>query len=254
MELLKISLDLKDDEEVTFISDMQKGLLEVVSKKPYREDFDDQLKKLGELSVDATKGLVYYPPNKWCRVMNMLRVSEEECENWKEENSPYSMTLHNDYRVVAQGCKVEFNGDHGYEVTKGGEIFWKIELHHAMEPPLATKMVGTPKLKRAKEKDEARKREGIWSSSRKGLLMTCGYCDEEEDSKSILRPKVKSEARRLQQRKLLQQPIGIRKIDFKGDEIGVNVPTKMPYSPKKVTWKGKTTMTSNQLVAEKGKK
>lgn len=32
MELLKISLELKDGEGVTFISDVQKGLLDVVSK------------------------------------------------------------------------------------------------------------------------------------------------------------------------------------------------------------------------------
>lgn len=37
-------------------------------------------------------------------------------------------------------------------------------------------MVGRPKLKRKREKDEARKREGLWSASRKGLKMTCRHC------------------------------------------------------------------------------
>ncbi|MCD9559542.1 hypothetical protein HAX54_017542 [Datura stramonium] len=164
-----------------------------------------------------------------------------------------------------------------------------------MEPPPATKMVGRPKVKRAREENAARKGKGIWPSSRKVLLMSCGYCgttdhnirkyplsygqpstqpstqpsgqsfnvqsqpfsfidEEEEESESILRPKVISKARRLQQRKLLQQPIGIRKINFKGDETGVNVPTKLPFSQKKITWKDKATITSNQLVAEKEKK
>ncbi|XP_019242557.1 PREDICTED: uncharacterized protein LOC109222689, partial [Nicotiana attenuata] len=57
-----------------------------------------------------------------------------------------------------------------------GEKFWKIEPEHAMEPPEVHKMVGRPKVKRKREKDEAGKREGVWSASRKGLIMTCGFC------------------------------------------------------------------------------
>nr|XP_016487280.1 PREDICTED: uncharacterized protein LOC107807429 [Nicotiana tabacum] len=72
---------------------------------------------------------------------------------------------------------------------------------------------------------------------------------DEDNEEPILRPKVISEAKtRLQQKKLLQKPTGIRKINFKGDETGVNIPTNLPYSPKKVTWKGNAAMTSNQLV------
>ncbi|MCD7460826.1 hypothetical protein HAX54_044543 [Datura stramonium] len=59
------------------------------------------------------------------------------------------------------------------------------------------------------------------------------FIDDEEEPESILRPKVIFEARKPQQRKLLQQSIGIRKIDFNGDETGVNVPTKLSYSPRK---------------------
>ncbi|OIT37925.1 hypothetical protein A4A49_59065 [Nicotiana attenuata] len=33
----------------------------------YEEDFKDQLKNLGELSVDAVKELLRYPPQNWCR-------------------------------------------------------------------------------------------------------------------------------------------------------------------------------------------
>ncbi|XP_070053317.1 uncharacterized protein [Nicotiana tomentosiformis] len=45
-----------------------------------------------------------------------------------------------------------------------------------MEPPPLAKMVDRPRVKRTREKDEARKREGIWSASKKGLRVTCGYC------------------------------------------------------------------------------
>ena len=59
-----------------------------------------------------------------------------------------------------------------------GENFWKIESHHAMKPPTLAKMAGRPKMKRTREKDEAKNRQGAWSASRKGMLMTCGYCGE----------------------------------------------------------------------------
>nr|XP_018624566.1 uncharacterized protein LOC108944226 [Nicotiana tomentosiformis] len=57
-----------------------------------------------------------------------------------------------------------------------GEQFCKIEPEQAMEPPEVHKMVSRPKVKRKREKDEARKREGVWSTSIKGLIMTCGFC------------------------------------------------------------------------------
>ncbi|XP_009621676.1 uncharacterized protein [Nicotiana tomentosiformis] len=196
--MLKISLDLKDGERVTFISDMQKGLLDAISvivpkanhrfcvrhieanwaKKnkrggemrkmlwwcawsTYDEDFKDQLKNLGSLSEQAVKDLLWYPPQSWCRayfdtkcknnmvdnnftesfnfwilearsksiikmledirikVMNMIREHEDEARNWKEDISPLAMRLFKDYKHIAQGCKVIFNGDNGYEVTEG---------------------------------------------------------------------------------------------------------------------------------------
>ncbi|XP_018631355.1 uncharacterized protein [Nicotiana tomentosiformis] len=176
------------------------------------------------------------------------------------------------------------------------------------------------------------KREGVWSGSRKGLIMTCGFCsttchnrkkcplangegtsqtvqdvlltapqdsqnsefvfmptpgvrmtspehssqfaglqntlqqsiapsildDDEykgEDEEQNVMPKVISEAKtRLQQRKLHQEPIGTRKIAFNGDIDGVSVPADLPYSPKNLTWKGKSAMYSSQWVADKEKR
>ncbi|XP_070045993.1 uncharacterized protein, partial [Nicotiana tomentosiformis] len=79
--------------------------------------------------------------------------------------------------------------------------------------------------------------------------------NEDEDEEPNVMPKVISEAKtRLEQRKLHQEPIGTRKIGFKENVDGVNVPTNLPYSPKKLTWRGKSAMSAIQLVAEKGKK
>ena len=43
-------------------------------------------------------------------------------------------------------------------------------------------------------------------------------------------------------------------IVFRGDHKGVSEPTDLPYLPTKVTWKGKESMTSNQVEREMEKK
>uniref|UniRef100_A0A3Q7FI53 Uncharacterized protein n=1 Tax=Solanum lycopersicum TaxID=4081 RepID=A0A3Q7FI53_SOLLC len=47
---------------------------------------------------------------------------------------------------------------------------------------------------------------------------------------------------------------GTRRIDFKGDENGVSIPTNLPYSPRKLVWKGKEAITSDHLTIEKEKR
>ncbi|KAH0725839.1 hypothetical protein KY290_001666 [Solanum tuberosum] len=74
---------------------------------------------------------------------------------------------------------------------------------------------------------------------------------ESEDDDTLVAPRVIFEAKtRLQMKKLQQQPIGSRKISFRGDKNCVAIPTNLPYSPKKLTWKGKACVTSNQLTKD----
>ncbi|XP_070011262.1 uncharacterized protein [Nicotiana sylvestris] len=175
MELLKNSLNLKDGEGITFMSDMQKGLTEVVRtvlpkahhrfcvkhieanwcksfnigehKKPlwwcawytYEEEFKDQLKKLGELKKEAVENQsvdnnLTESFNKWIldsrfkpiikmledirlKVMNMIRVHEDEVKTWAIDFNPKSMQLYNEYIQIGQCCKVNANGDNEYEVS-----------------------------------------------------------------------------------------------------------------------------------------
>ncbi|KAH0683196.1 hypothetical protein KY290_021783 [Solanum tuberosum] len=78
---------------------------------------------------------------------------------------------------------------------------------------------------------------------------------ESENEDTVFAPRMVSEEKtRLQMKKLQQQPIGSRRISFRGDENGAYVPTNLPYSPKKLTWKGKACVTSNQLTKDKEKK
>ncbi|XP_049403709.1 uncharacterized protein LOC125867309 [Solanum stenotomum] len=186
-----------------------------------------------------------------------------------------------------------------------------------MEPPTLAKIIGRPKMKRTRKKDEAKNRQGVWSASRKGMLMTCGYCgepnhnrrkypllndkhkdvfqDEENsqeshnvpltesentqesvcffilvpgssqissqtsivvghDSDPTIYPKVVSESNFRLHERLKKINTGPRKITFQGDHDGISIPTNLPYSPKKVTWKGKEAMTSNQLQATRERK
>lgn len=67
---------------------------------------------------------------------------------------------------------------------------------------------------------------------------------ESEDEETMVAPRVISEAKtRLKMKKLHQQPIGSRRISFRGDESGVNMPTNLSYSPRKLAWKGKACAT-----------
>ncbi|XP_049397436.1 uncharacterized protein LOC125861621 [Solanum stenotomum] len=82
LQLLNNSLNLKDGQTVTFMdcvrqieanwmkrfrSGEMKKLLWWAAWSTYEEDFKDQLSALGALSKSATKDLLKYPPQTWCR-------------------------------------------------------------------------------------------------------------------------------------------------------------------------------------------
>ncbi|WMV30596.1 hypothetical protein MTR67_023981 [Solanum verrucosum] len=146
-----------------------------------------------------------------------------------------------------------------------------------MLPPDVVKQLGRPKMKRNRESDEARKRKGEWSQSRKGTQMTCSNygepnhnvrscykkgkrpmsdneheteaatqefepygLDVEDEEDPALRPMVICESElKAEKLKTRVVPTGARKTQFYGDHTGASVPTNLPYSPVKSTWKGK---------------
>ncbi|KAF3650313.1 hypothetical protein FXO37_18533 [Capsicum annuum] len=232
-ELLRSSLDLADGEGLTFMSDIQ--------KKCTCRTWD--LK-----GIPCPHSIKAYIHDK---------QEPENHVNWWYSKESYMLV----YMYKIQPVR--------------GSKFWKVDSAHAMEPPKIHKMAGRPKLKRKREKTESGKGEGVWSASRKGLKMTCGHCgatghnqrkcplviadtdgdESEEDEQLTIQPKRISEAKtRLEVKKVTHRPTGTRKIDFKGDENGVSIPTNLPYSPKKLTYKGNKTMNSNKLNVEKAKK
>ncbi|XP_019225351.1 PREDICTED: uncharacterized protein LOC109206933 [Nicotiana attenuata] len=182
LQFLQGSLDLKEGEGITFMSDMQKYLLlfffillstdsvqylllffSFYCQLILSKDFKDQLRKLGELNKDAAESLLKYPPQSWCRayldtvcknqsvdnnltesfnswilearqkpiikmledirlkVMNMMTKHEAEASTWSNEYSPKSLELYNEFMEIAQVCKVNSNGEGGYEVSEGAD-------------------------------------------------------------------------------------------------------------------------------------
>ncbi|KAM3355750.1 hypothetical protein P3S68_022463 [Capsicum galapagoense] len=117
IELLRSSLGLADGEGLTLISDMQKGLIDVVGQlfpkahhrwcvghkeanwaktwrggelkklmwwsawSIYTEKFEDQLKNMGSASEKAVKYLLWYPPKHWCRAYFDTVWKNFTCEN-----------------------------------------------------------------------------------------------------------------------------------------------------------------------------
>ncbi|KAH0683984.1 hypothetical protein KY289_021736 [Solanum tuberosum] len=338
LELLKCSLNLKDGHRVTFISDMQKGLIDakksVFPEAKYRycvrhieanwckrwrsgqakklmwwcawatyvEDFEDQLRKLGDIDEKAVKDLMKYKPQTWCRayfdtqcknimvdnnftesfnawilearhmpiikmleeirlkVMRRLVSNEAKVRSWKREFSPPCIKLYNVYRAIAHGCKVEFNGDFGYEVTEGDDRHtinlkdkrctcraWDlsgIPSPHAIKAMLYDKdntqgassssrnckkkcndTTSTPRVHHSGDtNDEAKIEFQTKVGTQQSFYSTTQPYDPEVSTEEdpSLRPVVVSEVTRLEERKKKPKPtIGSMRIGFTGDASGV---------------------------------
>ncbi|KAG5596990.1 hypothetical protein H5410_038222, partial [Solanum commersonii] len=209
------------------------------------------------------------------------------------------MKLYIDYKAIVHGCKVEFNGDWDYEVFDGKDWHtvnlkqknkeaYMLTYKNKMQP-IEVKSSGRLILQVGiEEPDEARKRKGKWTQSRKGTQMTSSNCGESNHKvrscyklinlntkknykKSVLKimhvqrkvkcqyltmnvgpdveaatqefepygPNVENEEDRPLRSITRVVPTGARKIQFYGDHTDASVPTNLPYSLIKTTWKDK---------------
>ncbi|KAH0632502.1 hypothetical protein KY284_035288 [Solanum tuberosum] len=221
------------------------------------------------------------------KVMKRLKQLEEEGKRWTEKYCPYSMDLYHDFRMIAQGCQVVANGDLGYELQKGRQVLpapQPSEENESVFMPTpgfvasssrqtsqqssqaSNEASGPSKSKRknvSKDKVDAIPKRSKNSGKEIVIAPSIATVDEDEvedgieseDEDIVFAPRMISEEKtRLQMKKLQQQPCGSRRISFRGDENGASIPTNLPYSPKKLTWKGKACVTSNQLTKDKEKK
>ncbi|KAM3284145.1 hypothetical protein P3S67_022943 [Capsicum chacoense] len=132
IDLLRNSLGLADGEGLTLMSDMQKGLIDVVGQlfpkahhrwcvrhieanwvKIWKESFNKWI-----LSARA-KPIIKMLEDIRIKVMGRLKDLEAQGEKWTENFYPYAMELYNDFKIIAQGCHVQANGDLGYKVVEG---------------------------------------------------------------------------------------------------------------------------------------
>ncbi|KAH0715585.1 hypothetical protein KY284_008490 [Solanum tuberosum] len=227
------------------------------------------------------------------KVMRRLVSNEAKVRSWKGDFSPSCMKLYNVFRAIAHGCKVEFNGDFGYEVTEGDDRHtinlkdkrctcraWDlsgIPCPHAIKAMLYDKdntqgassssknckkkcndTTSTPMVHHSSDtNDEAEIEFQTEVGTQQSVYsITQPYGPEvgtEEDPS--LRLMVVSEVTRLEERKNKPKPaIGSRRIGFTGDASGVSLSINLPYSPTKIIWKGKAATTLHQLQNEGKKK
>ncbi|PHT89553.1 hypothetical protein T459_04666 [Capsicum annuum] len=173
------------------------------------------------------------------KVMGRLKNLKEKGEKWTEKFYSYAMKLYNDFKIIAQSCHVQANGDLGYEKRKTTD---------KPVAPLKRSIKNNTTDSSIVEKSVVPLRELVDEDKTEDEL-------EIKDEQPLLRPGALSKAKtRLKMKTLQQKIIGTKKIKFVGDDHGVSMPTNLPYSPRKMTWKGKSCVTSSQLAIEKEKK
>ncbi|KAK6784302.1 hypothetical protein RDI58_017757 [Solanum bulbocastanum] len=240
MKLLERSLNLKNGDNITFMSHMQKGLLnEVENVLPlsnhrhieanwmkrfrtgemkklmwwaawctYEEDFKDQLNALGALLEEAAKDMFKFPPQKLCRIYFDIASEEGSISSLKRK------------RGITEG------------VQQDEEVFDVNSSAPQLTQEGFESDISTP-----------RQRYESFVPTR------------ELESDPALRPHtIFEELKRLKMRQNQQTRFANRVITFEGDHRGVSEATDLPYLPTKVTWKGKEAMTSNHLEREREKK
>ncbi|KAH0716097.1 hypothetical protein KY284_009002 [Solanum tuberosum] len=167
LQLLEKSLNLKNGDSITFMSDMQKGLLNAVENV---------------LPLSNHRYCVRHVEANW---MKRFRTGEMKKLMWWLTGIPCPHAIKAlRYKNIEPRDEISWwYTKEAYLKTYGakllpmrGEQFWQVLPEHAMDPPDLVKTVGRPKFKRDREKNAAIKRAGEWSHSRKGTKMTCSKC------------------------------------------------------------------------------
>ncbi|XP_019248438.1 PREDICTED: uncharacterized protein LOC109227695 [Nicotiana attenuata] len=319
LQLLQGSLNLKEGEGITFMSDMQKGLIEaikIVLPQAHHRFCARHIEancKPGELNKDAAESLLKYPPHSWCRayldtvcknqsidnnltesfnswileartkpiikmledirlkVMNMMIKHEVEASTWSNEFSPKSLELYNKFMEIAQVCKVNSNGEGGYEVSEGSNKHC-VNLSIKKCTCRAWDLTGIPcphAIRAILHNMGDHLTEMHWWYSKEAFLLTYRHklqpvrgekfwkidpskAMEPPELVNQVWPMVISEVKtRLQLTQQVNLPARRRSINFTDDHTGVSEPTDLPNSPAGLMWKGKAATTSNQLEKQR---
>ncbi|WMV10366.1 hypothetical protein MTR67_003751 [Solanum verrucosum] len=254
IELLRSSLGLADGEGLTLMSDMQKVMkrlkkLEEEGKKwieeysPYSMDLYHDFRMIaqgcqvianGDLGYEVAEGqTTARAGGPWFTTATPPQTQLRKSAKSLPTDKPTVRRLDHEFVVQVLSIQITLRLVRDLQFNK---ISGQVDVVPKRSKNSGKEKVVAPSIATADE-DE----------------VECGI--ESEDKDTLVAPRVISEAKtRLQMKKLQQQPIGSRKISFRGDENCVAIPTNLPYSPKKLTWKGKACVTSNQLTKDKEKK
>ncbi|KAK4341376.1 hypothetical protein RND71_039877 [Anisodus tanguticus] len=112
-----MSLDLRMGEGVTFISDMQKGLIAAIMR------------------VLPESRLRFCVKHRSKLVMNMLNENEAEATGWGMEYSLKTMFLYNQFMRIAQKRRVNGSANNGFEVTEGQRLRGQEKRNEAVSRP-----------------------------------------------------------------------------------------------------------------------
>ncbi|KAF3669538.1 hypothetical protein FXO38_07529 [Capsicum annuum] len=165
--------------------------------RTYKEELDDNMKKLAELSEEAKDELLHFPIETWCRVFLDTVCKNQKVENnlaesfnsWILEARVWKLTgLPCPHAIKALLYKESDPREkiHWWYTKKAylltyhskmqpvpGHKFWKIDPAEAIKPPLLVTQAGRPATTRKRDKDEALKRQTEWDATRRGRVMTC---------------------------------------------------------------------------------
>uniref|UniRef100_A0A3Q7G1B2 Transposase MuDR plant domain-containing protein n=1 Tax=Solanum lycopersicum TaxID=4081 RepID=A0A3Q7G1B2_SOLLC len=202
----------------------------------YVEEFKDQLNKLGKLSKDGARNLVKYPPKAWCRA-----YFDTQCKN---------MMVDNNFTESFNAWILE---------ARAKPIIKMLEEIRVQEK-CAENNAHSKKGKRPMSNNEhGSDVEGGIEAETGTEAVTQEFepygpnVEDEEDPP--LRPMVICESElRAEKLKKRVVPTGARKIQFYGDHTGASVPTNLPYSPIKTTWKGKEAVPAGHVQMQAKKK
>ncbi|KAH0649281.1 hypothetical protein KY285_034529 [Solanum tuberosum] len=97
-----------------------RAYFDIVCKNPRVEN--NIIESFNSWILEASfKPIIGMLENIKIKVMNRLGEQEDSVMKWTSEFSPKSLKLYNEYLKIAQICRVDCNGDNGYEVTEGDD-------------------------------------------------------------------------------------------------------------------------------------
>ncbi|WMV46763.1 hypothetical protein MTR67_040148 [Solanum verrucosum] len=211
LELLQKSLNINSGEGITFMSDMQKGLIEAI-----RNILPNAMHRFCVRHIEANwrkkarhKPIIGMLEDIRINVMTKFVKNEDELMTWNCDWSPIAIEMYNEFLKIANVCELNFNGDDGFEVSEGNDrhivnlaakkctcrvwdltgipcphsikaLLYKnldpLDSLVAMEPSELVNLAGRPRVNRKRDKDEALKRQTEWVAPRRGRKITCSNC------------------------------------------------------------------------------